>query len=119
MGCSIGLMWSGEMLRNAATSKVRPYTRLTLAGLGLTSMTQVFHAVIHGLAHHAERVERLGRGEVWMAAWCAVKAKIHRGEQRAPALGVLVENGLGKERGGGFALGAGDATTVSSCCGKP
>ncbi len=23
-GCSIGLMWSGEMFRNAATSKVRP-----------------------------------------------------------------------------------------------
>ncbi|PLS28600.1 hypothetical protein Uis4E_1249 [Bifidobacterium parmae] len=38
----MSLMWSGEMLRNAPTSKVSPWTRFTLYAWELTSMTRYF-----------------------------------------------------------------------------
>ena len=70
---------------------------------------QVRHAVIHGFAHHAQRVERFGRGEIRFGVGVAVKTVVHGGEQGAAPAAVSVEDGLREIGRGGFALGAGDA----------
>ena len=90
----MGLMWSGEMLR---------------VGLGGDLHDQVAHAVVGGLAHHPERIQRLRRRQVGLLVGMAVQAVVHGGEQRAAAARMGVEDRLRQVGGGGFAFGAGDA----------
>ena len=80
-----------------------------LVGLGGDLHHQVSHAVIRGLAHHAERVQRLRRGQLRRQHGMTVKAEVHRREQRATAMRIFVQDGMRQIGGGGLAFGAGDA----------
>ncbi len=80
-----------------------------LVGLGGDLHHQVSHAVVRGLAHHAERVQRLRRGQLRRQHGMTVKAEVHRREQRATAMRIFVQDGMRQIGGGGLAFGAGDA----------
>ena len=70
---------------------------------------QIAHAVTHGLAHHAEGIERFRRGQIGFHIRVAVYAVVDRREQRRLAAAEGAEHGVGEVGGRGLAFGAGDA----------
>ena len=80
-----------------------------LVGLRGDLHDEIFHAVINGLAHHAERIHGFRRGQIGFHVGVAVKTIVHGGKQRALAAGTAIEHRLREIGGGGLAFGAGDA----------
>ena len=104
----MSLMWSGE-IEEGSHVEGQAVDAVDLVGLGGDLHHQVSHAVVRGLAHHAERVQRLRRGQLRRQHGMTVKAEVHRREQRATAMRIFVQDGMRQIGGGGLAFGAGDA----------
>ena len=80
-----------------------------LVGLGGDLHNQVTHAMVDGLAHHPERIQRFGRGQFRRGIGAAVQACLFGGEQGGAVAAVGIQNGVSQVSRGGFPFGAGDA----------